>query len=810
MKHLFTKNTQKFRTGVIFMIALALSCTNSGGETPMKLPTADALFAQLAIDLPNAESRVYAFTDRVGGFWEGQTFGYNANGGFNIDGNRELRDILISADGALLNRKSAENVHMLPHQIQRRFSSDATETITVLSGQMGMIVSLNSSTPVAWEVQPFVGYPVENMVVDTSEIPQLLFAKDRDSKYWMAVYSAANSNLLPATIDAGTVPEPLNPAHFIRQKWVSEKAAHADIVFLFGENKAELAQKIREIGAAPEQSIAKRKQEIAQLLQKSWFQTNDPQYDKALNWAKIAGNELVVQQFGKGIWAGLPWFNQSWGRDTFIALPGISLVTGQFADAADIIRSFSDYQITDPQNELFGRVPNRVNSPDDIIYNTTDGTPWLIREIAEYVFFTGDTAFARQIFPVIQRAISGAKQNFLDQNGLMTHANADTWMDAKIRGNQAWSPRGDRAVDIQALWFNQLKVSAALADVLGEKQLSDEWHALAEQVKLSFNKYFRNPVGNVLYDHINPDNSPDVQIRPNQMFALTIPQTENLIDSDVKSGVVRQVVSELTYPYGVASLSQNDRYFHPYHHDQIYHFDAAYHNGLCWQWNAGPVIGGMVEMGYQHLAFELTENLTDQILNEGMPGSMSELVLPGLAENGALQLSGTYSQAWSVSEFVRNFYQDYLGVRVNMLRREIVFAPRLPEKLTSVRFLQNFGRDEQIEIAIESAADGQTITFWGTNLASPVNLKIERLSPEFAIFATGFTLRSGETITLKLDDSVKMSGELNGNPLQFEPTGASIPKPSADLKFQTFRLNPNLEALKTPDFLEKIRVAEAP
>jgi glycogen debranching enzyme len=207
-----------------------------------------------------------------------------------------------------------------------------------------------------------------------------------------------------------------------------------------------------------------------------------------------------------------------------------------------------------------------------------------------------------------------------------------------------------------------------------------------------------------------------------------VPQLGDLVPPALQTGVVEQVVRELTYPHGVASLSQNDAYFHPYHHDQIYHFDAAYHNGLCWHWTAGPVITGLIRAGRSDLAFQLTQNLAEQILRVGMPGALSELVEP-LPVDGAVKPSGTYSQAWSSAEFVRTIYQDYLGLQPRLSERCLILCPRLPAVLTDVAFRCCLGRGEFLDGEYRQRAESLTVTLNGTGLAAALTVRFRPTPP---------------------------------------------------------------------------------
>jgi len=795
---------------IIFSNDMIWAKGSNMNEPLVNIPSVDELFEKMAIRLESGPSRVYAYTDKVGGFWEGQTFGYNVNGGYNIGGTGILIDFLVFRNSDLLSRQCADEVMLLPHQIRHNWSDGSAESLTVLNGIPGIIIGIGSREAVPWLMMPICRYGTDRLEYILSEDKISLILKDKESGDHVIMSSADRGLWETNPIESHPpYPDPVGDNYYCPYQLRIPTRKSAEFIVLFGQNPDSLKTRMNTISLSPSAYVNEKKNNIGSMLLDSYFETNNPDYNMALHWAKVAGDALVVKQFGTGIWAGLPWFNQSWGRDTFIALPGISLVTGQFEEAAEIIRSFSTYQIDDPENDLYGRVPNRVNSPTDIIYNTTDGTPWLIREIAEYALYTGDTTFVREMYPVIKRAIDGAMEYFMDDFGFLTHDDADTWMDARIRSKDPWSPRGDRAVEIQALWFTQLKASAYVARILGRGDDAVRWEDVADNVRENFLKYFWDFDRNSLYDHLNQDGSPDLQIRPNQILGLTIPLFGDLVDPERADGIVREVVSKLTYPYGVASLSQNDPYFHPIHHDGIYHFDAAYHNGMCWHWNAGPVIGGMIRTGHKNRAYELTRELARQIVHEGMPGSLSELVEPFLKLDGSLTLTGTYSQAWSVSEFVRNFYQDYLGVRPNMLERIIELWPQLPDSLDHVVSVINIGMGEKIAYSFDSRSDSFTVSVQGLSLSLPVEIRLFLSDSKRCFHELKFTLKDGQTLIFRLTDTGRMSGELDGATVHMTKTDTILPSLKDNLEFQKFYLSPEHKTIAVPNYLENIILGKA-
>ena len=188
--------------------------------------------------------------------------------------------------------------------------------------------------------------------------------------------------------------------------------------------------------------IGAERRKLHAELTRSYLETDDRDYNKALNWAKASARMFVVEEFGKGIWAGLPWFRDNWGRDTFIALPGTLLVSGRFADVKAVLANFARYQNLDRNDKDYGRIPNRVSATEGIIYTTVDGTPWMLREAMEYLRYTGDQAFAAEIYKLAIPYFDGAIAHYVDGDGLLTHDDADTWMDARIEGDKPWSARG--------------------------------------------------------------------------------------------------------------------------------------------------------------------------------------------------------------------------------------------------------------------------------------------------------------------------------------------------------------------------------
>ncbi|MEK6650612.1 MAG: amylo-alpha-1,6-glucosidase, partial [Bacteroidota bacterium] len=330
-----------------------------------------------------------------------------------------------------------------------------------------------------------------------------------------------------------------------------------------------------------------------------------------------------------------------------------------------------------------------------------DGTPWFALGVFDYVKYSGDTAFVREIFPVLRRAVEGALRHRVDAEMFLTHADAESWMDA-VGPDGPWSARGNRANDVQALWYRQLMVSTAFAEMQGDLAAADRWNGVAQTLLRNFQRRFVDAERGTIVDHLNADGSADPAIRPNQLFALDI-----VVDPKDRERIFKNITQTLVYEHGVASLSSTDTAFHPYHqYPPFYPKDAAYHNGIVWTWLAGPWIKSAVEFGRPNLAFRVTENLVHQILDRGGVGTVSELIdaapRPGEKEP---RLSGTFSQAWSLAEFIRATYQSYLGVSVDAPNHQLWLLPQLPMALNAATFDVYVGT---ARVRVSYGGDGQT------------------------------------------------------------------------------------------------------
>jgi len=461
---------------------------------------------------------------------------------------------------------------------------------------------------------------------------------------------------------------------------------------------------------ARDKGLAAHRAKVDAALSAVSLETGDAALDDALRWARFSGWMLVTDDGdGRGIWAGLPWFRENWGRDTFIALTGILLAGGHFAEARSVLTGFARHQNRDTESPDWGRIPNRWRGGDDAIYNAADGTLWFIRALWEYLQYTGDRSLAGELSETVDLALRADLGRRADHNGFLLHGDADTWMDARIRGDGPWSPRGDRAVEVQALWYTALRIGAKLARLRGDAALAADRDGEADRVRSSFARSFWSGERNALADRLPPgahgEWARDFAARPNQLFAIHAPSVlaagEELLGPARRRAVLENAERELVSPFGLYSLAPEDPRFHPRHGDEgRYHKDAAYHNGTVWVWNAGPYISAACREGrgaLRPMAEALLRNEARMLLGPGCAGTLPENIHALPAPGGDPVLSGAWSQAWSVAEFARNFHEDLLGFRPRLMEGRIELAPSFPTGIDRVSADLPLGADRGSE-----------------------------------------------------------------------------------------------------------------
>lgn len=377
--------------------------------------------------------------------------------------------------------------------------------------------------------------------------------------------------------------------------------------------------------------------------------------EAAPEWASqlvLAADQFIVARHiggepGTSVLAGFPWFSD-WGRDTMIALPGLTLATGRCTEAAAILRTFAKFV---DRGMLPNRFPDAATDPE---YNTVDATLWYFQAVYACYRTCQDEAVIRDLYPVlvdiIRWHIEGTRYTIhMDAADGLLHAGQPgaqlTWMDAKI-DDWVVTPRTGKAVEINALWYNALRIAAELAAMLGETQAAEHYTALAERAYASFNERFWYS-GGYLYDVIDGPDGDDPTLRPNQIFAVSLPFP--LLEGDRARAVVDICSRELVVSYGLRSLAPDETDYVGVYGGDALQRDSAYHQGTVWSWLIGPFVSAHYRVyGNAKVALSYLEPLADHLRDHGL-GTISEIYDgdPPHTPRGAV------AQAWSVAEMLR-------------------------------------------------------------------------------------------------------------------------------------------------------------
>jgi predicted glycogen debranching enzyme len=365
----------------------------------------------------------------------------------------------------------------------------------------------------------------------------------------------------------------------------------------------------------------------------------------------LASDQFIVKRDQlKTVIAGYHWFTD-WGRDTMISLPGLCLGTGRYEDAKKIINVFA-------KSVSEGMLPNRFqDNKEPPEYNNADGTLWYFNAVYSYLQITNDRKFIlKEILPVLKGIIEwhfkGTRYNIhVDSDGLLFAGEQGqqlTWMDARI-GNWVVTPRMGKPVEIEALWYNALKIYETLLTLNGETYEANKIFERAEQAKKSFEEKFWFTEGNYLIDVIDQDGIRDSSLRPNQVFALSLPFP--LIDGEKAKSVMHILRTKLYTPVGLRSLSPDDKRYKGHYGGNTFLRDSSYHQGTVWSWLLGPYIeAGMKSAGetFRTEALDAIDRFTYH-LNECCIGTVSE-IFDGDAPHHP---RGCVAQAWGVAETLR-------------------------------------------------------------------------------------------------------------------------------------------------------------
>jgi predicted glycogen debranching enzyme len=428
------------------------------------------------------------------------------------------------------------------------------------------------------------------------------------------------------------------------------------------------------IASTSERDVAQlQAQRQAEITRRLAIATTSPVNDSFVQDLVAASDHYIVARGDqKTVIAGYHWFSD-WGRDTMIALPGLTLLTGKHDVARSILREFA---LNVNRGMLPNRFPDAGETPE---YNTVDATLWFFEAARAYLAYSVDLEFVRnELYPIFADIISwhvrGTRYGIkVDSSGLLT-SGADgvqlTWMDAKV-GDWIVTPRRGRPVEIQALWYNALCIMEDLSRRFQDEAGQKLYRNMATVASGSFNRLFWNDNTGCLFDVMNdepqskqPSTPLDPSIRPNQVLAVSL--THSMLPPERAKKVVEKVQQHLLTPYGLRTLAPSDSQYRGRFSGGPVERDGAYHQGTVWPWLMGPFISAYLKVNGNSEAARAQAKtwlapLQNHLSVAGL-GHISEVFdgdLPQLP-------GGCIAQAWSVAEILRALVEDVHAVRPNL------------------------------------------------------------------------------------------------------------------------------------------------
>ena len=395
----------------------------------------------------------------------------------------------------------------------------------------------------------------------------------------------------------------------------------------------------------------------AELFEKAGY------HDSFANQLVLASDQFLTYRESTKmmtVLAGLPWFTD-WGRDTMIAFTGLTLCTKRFKEAEEILLTFARYI-------RHGIVPNMF--PDDNmppLYNTVDASLWYFYAVYQYLHYNpaaeAEAFVKEQIFPHLKEIISAYEKGtdfsiYMEDDGLI-HAGSGldqiTWMDVRV-GDWVATPRHGKPVEINALWYNALRIMESLCEKFDED--ASAYRTRAEQVKESFNAKFWDSANQCLFDVVDGD-EPDDHIRPNQVYAVSLPFS--LLPEEQEKAVVALVEKELFVGCGLRSLAPDHPDYHGIYCGALAKRDAAYHQGTAWGFLLGGFFSAYMKVNHHSSsaaanAVRMLEPVRKHLTDSGCIGSISEIFDGDTPHNPR----GCYAQAWSFGEVLRCYCEDIL------------------------------------------------------------------------------------------------------------------------------------------------------
>ena len=413
--------------------------------------------------------------------------------------------------------------------------------------------------------------------------------------------------------------------------------------------------------------VVRQNQEIirAQLIDKKENKTEqEEKKDQIIKQLLIAVDNFIIKRplFNTySIIAGYPWF-LDWMRDTLISFEGLLLVTKKYDIAKEVLR-------TCVRDIKYGLVPNAYSEEDDRpLYNSVDASLLLFEQVKKYLNYTSDYDFImEEIYPKLESIIQNYSIGididnnniYLDTDGLIvsgTESTQNTWMDVKFNGIPA-TPRNGKPVEINAMWYNALKIMNELSKRKPEEIKKMNYDKMALKCKKSFIEKFYNKKRKCLYDVLG-----DKKIRPNQLFALSLSYPVLDVNSEEAKTMFYTVTKKLLNPYGLKTLAKGEENYIEVYEGDNFKRDFSYHQGITWTWLLGLYYDCLKRFATEskkdktiykkqlnEFIKQVTETFSKELNERGCIGSIAEI----FDSKKPYEPKGAVAQAWSVAEVFR-------------------------------------------------------------------------------------------------------------------------------------------------------------
>ncbi len=666
--------TPNIRNGIshalLFILVLLCSCEQTETKKhPRVSPTPKGistfLLDKLTVDIPYSESRPFFFTNKSGDFFFGQTQkidqkNYALYAGWHVGKQIVLRDYQLYADGRSL-VKVKRQTELRPHELVRMHH--AGKEVFHLFDQHSVLAI--DFTPKSTVVKNTLGISVLGQ-----RHGELIF----DQQHNAIVYQTITENGFVAVGERKN-----QPAKFVGGRLEVPKGK-VEFLIAYGKNKQEALTLLDKARKNAKTWKNERENRLLNFLRTNAMHSSSPTFNADMQWIHLNMDAMLINH-GKqaSLMTGIPYANRNLSEDCFSSFTGAILVTGEFEVAKQILINFSNYQDRDPASKTYGAIPNEVIDGRPV-YSAPAASLQFISALWHYLKYSGDMSLLDQLYPHVKLILDGLEhQGKIDAKGYLLHQDNQTWMSGlDIEGKFIFVPRGNRAVEVEASWYDALCFSAEMAALTAHTDDQGKWHNLSEKMVYHFRKDFTGLPSQGLADHVDINGSRDFTFRCNQLMGLHL-----LKDGYKANEILEHIWSKLVYPFGVSTIAKSEKDFvadYPVKSIRQGRVLADF-NGQTWPRVTGVAMKQMLEVGQLGRAFRLFENINRLAMDRTVIGGVGEMAETNTVGDRALPtMHGALIQSNANAEQLRIWSEYFLGVLPELQEKRVILAPRIPLK----------------------------------------------------------------------------------------------------------------------------------